>query len=340
MIPHNERDFYYDTTLANLLSHCTYKIEISACTRAGCGQPSLPVSIRTLDSLPSRPLDLHFPYVNSTAVSLEWSPPRYPNGLLSAYRVRYCLKRALAHGKPAWQNVYFNINQTNSNLSKLRIDISSLLKMEYYIFEVSANNSASKGWGEPARSIVYTIETLTRKIPDTPSRPSISKSSIKANELTISWTTNSDNYSPIRYFHIQMSEDSGNQSSEWRNIYVYKCANSNLNNNYRLTIRGVNKQNEQIIKPNGHFYKFRLASTNDIGTSEFSEESNTIRSKFDLPKLNLFNLTARPIDLFRVLLRWTEIPLTDDSLIKFKIVYHKVGLNPDETFNQGNLTIH
>lgn len=229
--------------------------------------------------------------------------------------------------------------------------------MEYYIFEVSANNSASRGWGEAARTIVYTIETNTRKTPDTPSRPSISKSSIKANELTISWTTNSDNYSPIRYFQVQMCEDTFNNnnnkngtssslsssSSEWKTIYWYKCANSNLNNNYRLTIRGVNKQNEAIIKPNGHFYKFRIASTNDIGTSEFSDESNTIKSKHDLPRLNLYNLTARPLDLSRVLLKWTELPSADDSLLKFKVIYRRVPLNPEEiaaaaaTNNQGKL---
>lgn len=205
--------------------------------------------------------------------------------------------------------------------------------MEYYIFEVSANNSGGKGWGEGARTIVYTIETNTRKTPDTPSKPSISKSSIKANELTISWTTNSDNYSPIRYFQIQMSEEIDNRSAEWKTIYLYKCANSNLNNNYRLTIRGLNKQNEQIIKPNGHVYKFRLASTNDIGTSEFSDESNTIKSKYDLPRANLFNLTARPLDLSRVRLRWTETRLVDDALTKFKIVYRRVTLNGDESSN-------
>ena len=211
--------------------------------------------------------------------------------------------------------------------------------MEYYIFEVSANNSAGKGWGEAARSIVYTIETLTRKIPDTPSRPSISKSSIKANELTISWTTNSDNYSPIRYFLIQFREEVVNSTTEWKSIYYYKCANSNLNNNYRLTIKGLNKQNEPIIKPNGHMYKFRLAATNDIGTSDFSDESNIIKSKYDLPQLNLYNLTARVIDLTRVMLKWEEILFADDSLIKFKIIYRKISSNVEESaFSQGILS--
>lgn len=244
-------DFYYDTNLPNLLSHCTYKVEIAACTRSGCGQFSLPVSIRTLESFSSRPIDLHFPYVNLTSVSLEWSEPRYPNGVLSAYRIRYGLKRSLSHSgsaKQAWQNVYLILNESNSKLGKYRTEISGLLKMEYYIFEISANNTGGMGWGEPAKTIVYTIDTLTRQKPDIPSKPSISKSSIKANELTISWTTNSDNYSPIRYFKIQMSEDVANKNGtslsesqhKWQTIYLYKCANSNLNNNYRLTIKGNN----------------------------------------------------------------------------------------------------
>lgn len=294
-------------------------MEIAACTRAGCGPASLPVSIRTLDALASRPIDLHFPYVNSTSVALEWSVPRYPNGVVGAYRVRYTLKRVTS-AKPAWQNVYVAVN---GSADRQRVEIGGLLKMEYYIFEVSANNSAGMGWGEAARSVVYTIDTLTRKTPDTPARPSISKSSVKANELTISWTTSADNYSPIRYFHIQMCEDAvTNRTAHWRTIFVYKCANSNLNNNYRLTIKGVDKRGEHIIRPNGHLYKFRIASANDIGTSEFSDESNTIRSKYDLPRANLANLTARVIDLTRVMLLWDEAALPDDALVKFKVCFH------------------
>lgn len=130
----NQNDlYYYDMILSGLMSHCTYKVEISACTRAGCGQASLPVTIRTLDSLPSRPLDLHFPYVNSTSVALVWSPPRYPNGQLAAYRVRYCLKRALTHSKPGWQNLYLTLNHTNLNQQKLRAEISGLLKVCFLV---------------------------------------------------------------------------------------------------------------------------------------------------------------------------------------------------------------
>lgn len=334
----NDQYYFYETMLSNLLSYTNYKVEIAACTRAGCGQFSLPVSIRTLEYSPSRPIDLHFPYVNLTSVQLEWKPPRYPNGQLCAFRIRYILKRYFNQNqsKQLWSVAYLPVNKTNANAAQYRMEINGLSKMEYYIFEVSANNTAGLAWGDTARTIVYTIDNLSRLRPDSPSRPSISRSSIKSNELTISWNTNSDNYSPIRYFTVQISEFSNRTDnvswSPWSTIYLYRCANSKLSNNYRLTVRGVNKLNEFLIKPNGRMYKFRLASTNDIGTSEFSEESNAIRSKHDLPRLNLHSLNVKPIDLNRVWLNWVESILPDDTLIKFKLILRKVMPTYDESF--------
>lgn len=103
----------HETVLSNLLSYTSYKIEIAACTRAGCGQLSLPVSIRTQEYLPSRPIDLHFPAVNLTSVRLAWKAPRYPNGELLGFRVRYILKRYLesnsANQQLSWSHVYLKL---------------------------------------------------------------------------------------------------------------------------------------------------------------------------------------------------------------------------------------
>lgn len=196
-----------------------------------------------------------------------------------------------------------------------------------------------KGWGDPARTIVYTIDTNSRLRPDSPSRPAIGKSSIKANELTISWSTNSDNYSPIRYFIIQMKElppenttyvhSSSQMNQKWRTIYIYKCANLYLNNNYRLHIRGRNKRGKLIIKPNGRLYKFRIAATNDVGTSEFSDESSLVRTKPDVPRASLFDLRVTPSAANRVRLEWNELmrvnPVTEsEELTKFKLVYSEI----------------
>jgi protein sidekick len=100
LISYKPKDFYvslskknynqlqYELVLNNLLSSTNYKIEIAACTKAGCGQFSLPVSLRTSEFLASRPVDLRFTYVNLTSVQLEWKPPRYPNGVIKSYRIR------------------------------------------------------------------------------------------------------------------------------------------------------------------------------------------------------------------------------------------------------------
>lgn len=84
----NYNQLQYELVLNNLLSSTNYKIEIAACTKAGCGQFSLPVSLKTSEFLASRPVDLRFTYVNLTSVQLEWKPPRYPNGVIKSYRIR------------------------------------------------------------------------------------------------------------------------------------------------------------------------------------------------------------------------------------------------------------
>ena len=69
-------------------------------------------------------------------------------------------------------------------------------------------------WGEAAYTLVYTIDRRLR--PDPPTQPVISKSSIKPNQLTLSWNLGAENYSPIRFFTIQMKE-----TNEWLTIFKY-----------------------------------------------------------------------------------------------------------------------
>ena len=104
-----------------------------------------------------------------------------------------------------WSTAYLNINNTG-NQHIYNINISGLSKMEHYIFSVSANNTSGFGWGSESQIIVYTIDSYHRSRPDPPNKPMISQSSIKTNELIINWNINSENYSPIRYFTIQINE--------------------------------------------------------------------------------------------------------------------------------------
>lgn len=263
-----------------------------------------------------------------------------------------------------WSIIYFEINSTNSNNQEYRLSIDGLAKMEYYVFELSSNNTSGLGWGSETTALVYTIDSERRNRPDPPNQPTISKSSIKSSELSIGWNLNSDNYSPIRYFTIQMLELSSgrpkrtlseylslayeasvnqslNQADDfnWRTIFVYKVTGAAYSNNYRLTIRGRDKQGNFILKPNGFLYKFRISATNDVGTSEFSQESSVIRTKQSKPRLyselahkNLDKIDVKVLSSSKISLTWFEAvnlaKLNDnDYLSKYKLVYKLVGVN-------------
>jgi len=395
----NFKDSQFEIALNNLLGNMNYKIEIAGCTRAGCGEFSVPVSLKTNEYLSSRPLDIKFASVNLSSVQLEWKQPRYPNGVLKAFRIRYIPKRYLdaqSHNndqnqiqqrdidkleihssKLGWSTLYLNVNSSIQNTNQIfKLNVSGLSKMEYYLFSISANNSSPLGWGSEARAIIYTIEGNRRSRPDAPNKPMISKSSIKTNQLTINWNVNSENYSPIRYFTIQINEISFkkkynkptheledylstsfektlnntdinyfNFDLNWRTIYQYKLTSSSNLGNYRLNINGKDKQGNFILKPNGFAYKFRISATNDVGTSEFSAESDLIMTKQSTPKsFNSMNsiknelpistnrLNVDVLSTSKVSIDWCEwINLKhlndNDFLIKFKLVYKLIGLN-------------
>lgn len=316
--------------LTGLLSFTNYNVEISACTRAGCGITSSPVSLRTSEYLPSKPLKVHFKHVNQTSVQINWQPPKYPNGILNTYRIRYILKDQFNDNKPNAQQKWSTLftKSANSSTGEYSLNVNGLVKREYYLFEITANNSAEMGWGKAATSIVYTIASLTRQRPNPPSKPVISKSSIKNNELTISWNSGSDNYSPLRFFTIQMTEVTGKNSSEWKNVVARFPVNSN-DISHRVQIDGNDQNGKPILKSNGFTYKFRISGTNDVGTSQFSLVSDLVRTKQTAPKYQPLFLTAKPLSSSKLCLTWYEqINLNDksmqDLLLKFKLIYRRV----------------
>jgi len=243
--------------LTGLLSYTNYRIEIAACTRAGCGVSSSPVSLRTLEYLPGKPSALFFPNVTLTSAEVSWSKPERPNGVLSAYRVRYILRREFSPSKPEsqqkWSIVYV---KNNANLTSYSCEVIGLAKREYYLFEVAANNSGEMGWGEAASALVYTIDQRER--PGPPSKPVISKSSVKATEMEISWSSGPvSNYGPIRYFSVEIAEirsggdQSGLSSGEvinvdgWRVVVDRFYVNAD-EDSYNLVVKG-NDQNGKLI---------------------------------------------------------------------------------------------
>jgi len=127
--------------------------------------------------------------------------------------------------------------------------VAGLAKREYYLFEVAANNSGGMGWGEAATALVYTMEQRER--PGPPSKPVVSKSSVKGSEMEVSWSGGPvSNYGPVRYFSVEVIEMRSGGSGEsgltkgevadvggWR-VVVDRFYVEAGEDSYRLVVKG------------------------------------------------------------------------------------------------------
>uniref|UniRef100_A0A452F1Q6 Sidekick cell adhesion molecule 2 n=1 Tax=Capra hircus TaxID=9925 RepID=A0A452F1Q6_CAPHI len=232
--------------LTGLGKYVLYEIQVLAFTRIGDGGPSHPPILeRTLDDVPGPPVGILFPEVRTTSVRLVWQPPAAPNGIILAYQITH------------------RLNATSANAAAVEVLAPSArqftatgLKPEsVYLFRITAQTR--KGWGEAAEALVVTTEKRDR--PQPPSKPVVQQEDVKARSVLLSWEPGSDGLSPVRYYTVQTREL---PSGRW----ALHSASVSHNASTFLVDR---------LKPFTS-YKFRVKATNDIGDSEFSEESEPL----------------------------------------------------------------
>uniref|UniRef100_A0A8C0L880 Sidekick cell adhesion molecule 2 n=1 Tax=Canis lupus dingo TaxID=286419 RepID=A0A8C0L880_CANLU len=124
-----------------------------------------------------------------------------------------------------------------------------------YLFRITAQTR--KGWGEAAEALVVTTEKRDR--PQPPSKPVVQQEDVKARSVLLSWEPGSDGLSPVRYYTVQTRELPGGR-------WALHSASVSHNASAFVVDR---------LKPFTS-YKFRVKATNDIGDSEFSEESEPL----------------------------------------------------------------
>ncbi|KAJ9581127.1 hypothetical protein L9F63_023697, partial [Diploptera punctata] len=73
--------------LFNLEKFCNYSIEVRAYTRKGDGVASRPIICRTQEDIPSEPAGIKAVVMDKETILLSWKPPRYPNGIVTKYKV-------------------------------------------------------------------------------------------------------------------------------------------------------------------------------------------------------------------------------------------------------------
>nr|XP_045038349.2 protein sidekick-2 isoform X2 [Desmodus rotundus] len=282
--------------LTGLGKYVLYEVQVLAFTRIGDGSPSRPPILeRTLDDVPGPPVGILFPEVRTTSVRLIWQPPATPNGIILAYQITH------------------RLNATTANTAAVEVLAPSArqytatgLKPEsVYLFRITAQTR--KGWGEAAEALVVTTEKRDR--PQPPSKPVVLQEDVKARSVLLSWEPGSDGLSPVRYYTIQTREL---PSGTWT------LHSASVSHNASAFL--VDK-----LKPFTS-YKFRVKATNDIGDSEFSEESEPLTTLQAAPDEAPTIVSVTPHTTTSVLIRWQ--PPAEDKingiLLGFRIRYREL----------------
>ncbi|XP_005530779.2 PREDICTED: protein sidekick-2 [Pseudopodoces humilis] len=282
--------------LAGLDKYTLYEIRVLAFTRMGDGVPSRPpVLERTLDDVPGPPVGLLFPEVRTTLVRLIWQPPAAPNGVILAYQVSHRLNTSAVTAAAV----------EVLEASARQFTATGLQPEATYLFRVTAQTR--KGWGEAAEALVVTTEKRAR--PQPPGKPLAQQEEVRARSVLLSWEPGSDGLSPVRYYTVQSREL---PDGDWA---LHSAPVS-----HNATSFVVDR-----LKPFTS-YKFRVKATNDIGDSEYSEESESLTTLQAAPEEAPTILSITPHTTTSVLIRWQ--PPAEDKingiLLGFRLRYREL----------------
>uniref|UniRef100_A0A673X4W1 Sidekick cell adhesion molecule 2 n=1 Tax=Salmo trutta TaxID=8032 RepID=A0A673X4W1_SALTR len=286
----------HSVQLTGLGKYVLYEIQVLAFTRIGDGMPSSPLILeRTLDDVPGPPVGILFPEVRTTSVRLIWQSPSQPNGIILAYQITY------------------RLNSSNSNTATVDVlnpsarqyMVTGLKKDSMYVFRITAQTR--KGWGEAAEALVVTTEKRAR--PQPTNRPMVPQMDVQARSVLLSWEPGSDGLSPVRYYTVQLREL---PDSNWT---IHSASVTHEASSYIVG----------RLKPFTS-YQFRVKATNDIGDSEYSEESEAITTLQDAPDEAPTILSVTPHTTTSVLIRWQ--PPSEEKingiLLGFRIRYREL----------------
>ncbi|XP_039313553.1 protein sidekick isoform X8 [Solenopsis invicta] len=287
----------FTTTLTELRKFVQYHVQVLAYTRLGDGALSIPpVRVQTFDDTPGSPSNVSFPDVSLTTARIIWDTPEDPNGEILAYKVMFHLNSS--------QDRQFSKEFPASDRT---FRATGLESEQYYMFSVTAQTRL--GWGKTAYALVFT--TNNRERPQAPSVPQVSKSQIQSRQITFSWTPGRDGFAPLRYYTVQQSENSG----------PFQIIPERV----EPTLTSYTANN---LKPYTH-YQFRIQATNDIGPSEWSNESAQVQTLPAAPSKGVTGLKVVPITTSSVEVHWNMIDEVywsgDYETGGYRVVYQPVS---------------
>uniref|UniRef100_A0A8C7Z9Z8 Sidekick cell adhesion molecule 2b n=1 Tax=Oryzias sinensis TaxID=183150 RepID=A0A8C7Z9Z8_9TELE len=310
-------------TVNGLIPARSYQFRLCAVNDVGKGQFSKETERVSLPEEPpsASPQNVITSGRTNQSIMIQWQPPQesHQNGILRGYIVRYRLT-----GLPVDYQIK---NISSPDVTTLLLE--DLIIWTNYEIEVAAYNGAGLGvfshkvtewtlqgvptiapgnvkaeavnstairftWNAPNPQFInginqgYKVSFLFHLLPARPqptSRPLVPQKHVQPRQVLLSWEPGSDGLSPVRYYTVQLRELP--------------------DKNWTVHSASVNHEAASyiVLKPFTS-YQFRIKATNDIGDSEYSEESEAITTLQDAPDEAPAILSVTPHTTTSVLIRW------------------------------------
>ncbi|KAF5272120.1 hypothetical protein FQA39_LY01202 [Lamprigera yunnana] len=239
---------YTSHSLVFLDKYTEYRIQILAFNPAGDGPRSKSLTVKTLQGLPSAPINLRFTDITMNSLKVSWDPPKKRNGDIIGYIVTY---------ETTEQNERFS-KQVKQKVSSTTLQVQSLEEEVTYTFTVRAQ---TLDYGPPTASNVTTGPQ--EGSPGTPRELTLIKT---LSNVELHWLNGPSGKGPLLGYYI---ESRRKDDAHWQTVIHTK--------NGQLQDFTVSYQN---LLPSTS-YNFRLIPYNKFGISypAYSDETVLTPSK-------------------------------------------------------------
>ncbi|XP_038066685.1 receptor-type tyrosine-protein phosphatase F-like [Patiria miniata] len=126
-----------EVEINGLIPFTNYSFQVAANTSAGAGPYSRVVVHRTAEAKPTVPLNVAIQNVDDVSITLQWSEPDPPQGIITNYNIRY------------WRSGQSETNMPIDDVEQLMHEITGLETNTTYFLQVQAETSVGAGpWSE------------------------------------------------------------------------------------------------------------------------------------------------------------------------------------------------
>ncbi|XP_033336425.1 tyrosine-protein phosphatase Lar isoform X4 [Megalopta genalis] len=273
-----------------------YRIWVSAGTSVGDGPPSYPITVKTHEDVPGDPQDVSANPINSTAIHVEWKPPKSKeqNGVIRGYQIH--LQEVSEEGQELLNDP---MSRDVQEEDVLEVNITGLQPDTRYSVQVAALTRK----GDGARSTPVHVKTPG----GVPSRPQVNVKVLpnSPGEVELEWSQPAETYGQLLGYRIR-----------------YGTRNQTLKTEF---IEGTRQRTYKItdLEERGVDYEFRVAGRNDHGFGKetvaywFSPEGQ--------PKGAPTNLTYFFQTPDIVCVKW-DMPLRQDrngQIVSYEVQFNK-----------------